>query len=246
LIRALPDKVKSNPNIMKHPGLNGIHTPEGELKKSGKISRIHEFSIRLTDVVLSFTALLALSPAMLLVALLIKLEDGGPVFYVQERVGHMGKLFRLIKFRSMVVGADRLGAGLYIDGENDGRITKVGRFIRKWSIDELPQLVNVLKGDMSIVGPRPGMPFHLKEYTPRQKRRLLVKPGITGWAQINGRNSLSWPERIELDLWYIRHRSLMLNLKIILKTLPAVIKPSGLYAEREKFLFGGENKSALN
>ena len=153
---------------------------------------------------------------MLVVALLIKLEDRGPVFYIQERIGHMGKLFRLIKFRSMVVGADRLGAGLYIDGENDRRITKVGRFIRKWSIDELPQLVNVLKGDMSIVGPRPGMPFHLKEYTHRQKRRLLVKPGITGWAQINGRNSLSWPERIELDLWYVEHRSLMLNLKIML------------------------------
>ncbi len=211
-----------------------------------KSSRAQEIIFRFFDIAASAAALVVLSPIMLAVAASIKLEDGGPVFYLQERIGYMGRRFRLIKFRSMVVNAEKLGAGLYIDGENDSRITRVGRFIRRWSIDELPQLFNVLKGDMSLIGPRPGMPFHLAQYTPRQKMRLLVKPGITGWAQINGRNSLSWPERIELDLWYIEHRSLWLNLKILLRTIPAVVNPRGLYAEREKFLFDREKESAIN
>jgi len=211
-----------------------------------KSSRAQEIIFRFFDIAASAAALVVLSPIMLAVAASIKLEDGGPVFYLQERIGYMGRRFRLIKFRSMVVNAEKLGAGLYIDGENDSRITRVGRFIRRWSIDELPQLFNVLKGDMSLIGPRPGMPFHLAQYTPRQKMRLFVKPGITGWAQINGRNSLSWPERIELDLWYIEHRSLWLNLKILLRTIPAVVNPRGLYAEREKFLFDREKESAIN
>lgn len=212
----------------------------------GENSRSAEFLYRFLDIALSSVALVLLSPLLLIVAVMIKLEDGGPVFYLQERAGYKGKPFRLIKFRSMIVNAERTGAGLYIEGENDKRITRTGRFIRRWSIDELPQLINVLRGDMSLVGPRPGMPFHLEQYTPSQKRRLLVKPGITGWAQINGRNSLSWPERIELDLWYLDHRSLSLNLKILLRTIPEVLRPRGLYAEREKFLFDRGKESALN
>jgi len=208
--------------------------------------RAQDKLIRIFDVILSFTAILILLPLMGIIALLIKLEDGAPVLYIQERVGHLGKRFRLIKFRSMVKDAEKVGSGLYIDGENDPRITRVGKFLRRWSLDELPQLFNVIKGDMSLVGPRPGMPFQLKEYTERQKKRLLVRPGITGWAQINGRNSLSWPERIELDLWYIKNRSVPLYFKILLRTIPAVVSPRGLYGEREKYLFNRSSKSALN
>jgi len=208
--------------------------------------KVQDKILRIFDIILSFAAILILLPLMGIIALLIKFEDGGPVLYIQERVGYLGKRFRLIKFRSMVKNAEKIGSGLYIDGENDPRITAIGKFLRRWSLDELPQLLNVIKGDMSLVGPRPGMPFQLKEYTERQKKRLLVKPGVTGWAQINGRNSLSWPERIELDLWYIKYRSIPLYFKILLKTIPAVINPRGLYGEREKYLFNRSGKSALN
>ncbi|OQX85011.1 MAG: hypothetical protein B6D63_03255 [Candidatus Latescibacteria bacterium 4484_7] len=195
-----------------------------------------EWLIRALDLSMSTLLLISLSPLFFVVSIAIKLEDGGPVFFIQERVGHMGKLFRIIKFRSMIVDAEKKGSGLYIDGENDHRITRVGRFMRKWSIDEFPQLINVLKGEMSLVGPRPAMAFQVAEYTARQRMRLLVRPGITGWAQINGRNSLSWPERIEKDIWYIKHRSLALNLKIIILTIPRIFVPEGLYGEREKYL----------
>ncbi len=200
------------------------------------VDRAGELLIRFFDVTAGLLALAVMSPFFALIMLAIRLSDGGPVSFRQTRPGSMGRSFTMYKFRSMVVGASRIGQGLYIDGEHDDRITTVGRVIRKWSLDELPQLLNIIKGDMSIVGPRPAMPFQVKQYTARQKRRLTVKPGLTGWAQVNGRNSLSWPERIEYDLWYIEHRSLLLNLRIILKTIPAVLKPSGLYAARENYL----------
>ncbi len=194
---------------------------------------------------MSFLSVLLLFPLFAAIMIAIKLDDGGPVFFVQERVGLDGKKFRILKFRSMVTGASDMADGHYINGQNDGRITLVGRLLRKSSLDELPQLINILKGEMSLVGPRPGMPFHMAEYTPRQMKRLQVKPGLTGWAQVNGRNSLSWPERIELDLWYIEHRSMLLNAKVILRTIPAILRPEGLYASKEKFCFNTDEKSGI-
>jgi lipopolysaccharide/colanic/teichoic acid biosynthesis glycosyltransferase len=161
-----------------------------------------------------------------LAALGIKLGDGGPVFYRQLRVGKGGEEFELLKFRTMVIGAEKQGAGFAVD-EGDPRITRVGRILRRLSLDELPQLWNVLRGDMSIVGPRPTLRYQVEQYTARQRRRLEVKPGITGWAQIHGRAQLPWAERIELDVWYVEHRSPRLDLKIILRTPRALF--SGTY-----------------
>lgn len=194
--------------------------------------------IRLMDILLSVTFLFLLSPLIAIIMIAIKLDDGGPVFFIRQRPGLNGNPFPMYKFRSMTVGAENKGAGAFIQGEEDSRITPAGRILRKTSLDELPQLLNVLKGEMSLVGPRPGMFFHLEQYDRRQMLRLTVKPGITGWAQINGRNSLSWPERIEHDIWYIKNRSVYLYLKIIALTLPSLFKTEGVYAEREKFLFG--------
>ena len=170
------------------------------------------------------------SPLWLYVIIRIKSEDHGPVFFIQERVGKDGKIFRMYKFRSMVVGAEKKGLGVFVRTD-DERITKIGKLIRKTSIDELPQFINVLKGEMSIVGPRPTLEYQVKRYNEEQKRRLLVKPGMTGWAQINGRNNMTWPEKIELDLWYVDHWSIGLDLKIIGRTIILVIKRKGIYAE---------------
>ncbi len=145
------------------------------------------------------------------------LEDGGPVLYRQRRVGLDGREFELLKLRTMVVGAERIGAGYAID-RGDARITRVGRLLRRLSLDELPQLVNVLRGDMSLIGPRPTLAYQVERYTPRQRRRLEVKPGLTGWAQIHGRARLPWDERIELDVWYVEHRSPRIDLLILLRT----------------------------
>lgn len=145
------------------------------------------------------------------------------MFFLQERVGKNGKIFRLFKFRTMVVGADEKTKGVYIDEKNP-YVTRIGYFLRRWSIDELPGFINVLKGDMSLVGPRPTLEYQVRKYDDLQKRRLLVKPGITGWAQVNGRNMLTWPERIKLDVWYVEHRSLWLDIKILFKTFWVVIK----------------------
>jgi lipopolysaccharide/colanic/teichoic acid biosynthesis glycosyltransferase len=161
--------------------------------------------------------LLAATPVLGLAALAVKLEDGGPVFYRQTRVGKDGRDFELIKLRTMVVGAESQGAGYAVD-QGDPRITRAGRFLRRLSIDELPQLWNVLRGDMSLVGPRPTLRYQVERYDDRQRHRLDVKPGLTGWAQVNGRAALPWDERIELDLWYVEHRSLWLDLKILALT----------------------------
>ena len=157
------------------------------------------------------------SPALAVAAIAIKLEDRGPVLYRQERVGKDGTSFELLKLRTMVVGAETRGAGFAVD-EGDPRITRAGRILRRLSMDELPQLGNVLRGDMSLIGPRPTLAYQVEQYSPRQRRRLEVKPGLTGWAQIHGRASLPWDERIELDVWYVEHRSPLLDLRILLRT----------------------------
>jgi lipopolysaccharide/colanic/teichoic acid biosynthesis glycosyltransferase len=169
------------------------------------------------DVVSAAAGLALTSPLLGAAALAIKLEDGGPVFYRQQRVGKDGRDFELLKLRTMVVGAETKGAGLAVN-EGDPRITRVGRVLRKLSLDELPQLWNVVRGDMSLIGPRPTLRYQVDQYTPRQGRRLEVLPGITGWAQIHGRAALSWPERIELDVWYVEHRSWRIDLKILVRT----------------------------
>jgi lipopolysaccharide/colanic/teichoic acid biosynthesis glycosyltransferase len=172
---------------------------------------------RALDVAVAGTALAATSPVLALAALAVKLEDRGPVLYRQTRVGRDGRDFELLKLRTMVVGAEQLGAGYAVD-RGDARITRVGRVLRRLSLDELPQLWNVVRGDMSIVGPRPTLRYQVEQYDERQRRRLDVKPGITGWAQIHGRATLPWPERIELDVWYVEHRDWKTDLLILLRT----------------------------
>lgn len=191
---------------------------------------------RVLDTVLSAPALLMLSPLLLALAFLVKLDSRGPVLFIQDRVGKNGKLFRAYKYRTMVQGAVDQGTGLLIDGEEDPRITRIGRFLRRWSLDELPQLINVLKGEMSVVGPRPTLLYQVEQYDDFQRRRLDVKPGITGWAQTHGRNVLSWPKRIEYDVWYVDNWSFRLDMEIILKTVPILFKREGLYADKEKFI----------
>ena len=185
---------------------------------------------RALDVALSAALLLITSPLLALAAIVIRLESRGPVFYRQLRVGRAGEPFQLWKLRTMVPGAESMGAGIYVL-EGDPRITRTGRLLRRFSLDELPNLVNVLRGDMAIVGPRPTVQEQVDRYTDRQRRRLEVKPGITGWAQVNGRTSLSWPERIELDVWYVEHRSMRLDIRILTKTARMLATGHGLYSE---------------
>ena len=172
---------------------------------------------RAIDVVGAAAGLAAGAPLLAVCALAIRLDDGGPVIYAQERVGRDGMPFRILKLRTMVVGAERLGAGYAVDA-GDARITRAGRVLRRWSLDELPQLVNVLRGEMSLVGPRPTLRYQVERYTERQRKRLEVRPGLTGWAQIHGRATLPWDERIELDVWYVEHRSPAVDLRILLRT----------------------------
>ena len=183
---------------------------------------------RALDVAVAGTLLLLAGPLLALVAAAIKLESRGPAIYRQRRVGRGGVEFDLLKLRTMVAGAEQMGAGLAVD-EGDPRITRVGALLRRWSLDELPNLLNVLKGDMSIVGPRPTVRSQVEQYTPRQRGRLAVAPGITGWAQVSGRAALPWHERIELDLWYIEHWSLRLDLRILLRTAKMLLSGKGLY-----------------
>jgi len=172
------------------------------------------------------------APVVGVLALAVKLDSGGPALYRQVRVGLGGRQFRICKLRTMVVGAEFIGAGLAVDADDD-RITRVGRVLRRYSLDELPNLWNVVRGDMSIVGPRPTVPVQVDQYTERQRGRLAVRPGLTGWAQVNGRASLPWSERIELDLWYVEHRSLLLDLRILAATLRMVLAGHGLYHQGE-------------
>jgi lipopolysaccharide/colanic/teichoic acid biosynthesis glycosyltransferase len=183
---------------------------------------------RIFDVLVSATVLLLTSPILLGALLAIRLESKGHPIYRQRRVGKDAAPFDVMKLRTMVSGAERMGAGLAVD-DGDSRITNVGAFLRRTSIDELPNLVNVLKGEMSIIGPRPTVPIQVEQYTDRQRGRLALKPGITGWAQVNGRASLPWPERIELDLWYAEHRSIGLDIKILWLTARMLVTGHGLY-----------------
>jgi lipopolysaccharide/colanic/teichoic acid biosynthesis glycosyltransferase len=184
---------------------------------------------RALDVAGAGLGLALASPVLAAAALAIKLEDGGPVLYRQRRVGYEGRDFDLLKLRTMVVGAETMGAGWAVD-RGDPRITKVGRVLRRLSLDELPQLWNVVRGDMSLIGPRPTLRYQVDQYTPRQRRRLSVKPGLTGWAQVNGRTKLPWDERIELDLWYVENRSPWLDVKILARTPRALF--TGTYKGR--------------
>jgi lipopolysaccharide/colanic/teichoic acid biosynthesis glycosyltransferase len=183
---------------------------------------------RALDIVVSAGLLVLSAPVLLAAVVAIKLESRGPAFYRQRRSGLGGEPFDMLKLRTMVDGAEHIGAGLAVNS-NDSRITRVGALLRRSSLDELPNLLNVLRGEMSLVGPRPTLPAQVALYTPRQRLRLSVKPGITGWAQVNGRASLPWSERIELDLHYVEHRSPLLDLQILLRTPALVLHGGGLY-----------------
>jgi lipopolysaccharide/colanic/teichoic acid biosynthesis glycosyltransferase len=183
---------------------------------------------RAVDVVVAGTALVVTGPLILLAMLIIRLESHGHPIYRQRRVGKDGVEFDMLKLRTMVSGAESMGAGLAVN-EGDTRITRTGKFLRRWSIDELPNLVNVLKGEMSIIGPRPTIQVQVAQYTDRQRGRLKIKPGLTGWAQIHGRTALPWSERIELDLWYVEHRKLRTDLVIVWQTVLMLINGDGVY-----------------
>lgn len=175
---------------------------------------------RFLDVTASFLGLVLLSPLLLAVSILIKIDRRGPVIFRQKRIGRNGKVFEIYKFRSMCVGAEKTGSGVY-SGKGDARVTRIGKILRATSIDELPQLLNILKGEMSFVGPRPPLTYHpwkYEEYTDFQKRMFEVRPGITGWAQVNGRKDVEWHKRIELNVWYVDHMSLLLDIKIMFMT----------------------------
>ena len=179
----------------------------------------------------AFLGLIILAIPFAIIALAIKLDSKGPVFFRQKRVGKDGRSFRVWKFRTMVVGAVQQGLG-YNVAKDDSRITRVGAVLRNWGLDELPQLVNVFIGEMSLVGPRPTLSYQVEHYSDFQRRRLKMKPGITSLAVVSGRNALSWKERIELDVWYVEHWSLWLDIKILFKTLWTVlVTHEGLYGE---------------
>lgn len=180
---------------------------------------------RFFDFVISLVSLVVLIPIFAVVSLAIKLESKGPVIFKQQRIGKDGKVFNIYKFRSMCVGAENTGSGVY-SGKGDARVTKVGKFIRATSIDELPQLVNIIKGDMSFVGPRPPLTYHpwpIEEYSDEQLKMFLVRPGITGWAQVNGRKGVEWHKRIELNVWYVNNVSILLDCAIMIKTVAKVV-----------------------
>jgi lipopolysaccharide/colanic/teichoic acid biosynthesis glycosyltransferase len=185
-------------------------------------------STRALDLVLGLLGSILSAPLVALLVVVIRLESPGSAIYCQTRVGRHGRQFQIFKLRTMVSGAEFTGAGLAI-AEGDDRITRMGRMLRRYSLDELPNLWNVVRGEMSIVGPRPTVQGQVDVYTERQRGRLVVKPGITGWAQVNGRASLPWPQRIDLDLWYVEHRSLALDLEIIARTVRMVLAGQGIY-----------------
>ncbi len=186
---------------------------------------------RALDIVFSALGLTLLAAPFAVIAAAIKLDSRGPVFFRHPRVGKDGATFVPVKFRTMVAGAMERGLGRTVR-EDDERLTGVGAFLRRWALDELPQLWNVLKGEMSLVGPRPTFAYQVERYDERQRRRLEVRPGITGWAQVNGRNAISWPERIQLDVWYVDNRSLRLDLKILARTIWQVfVVRGGVYGK---------------
>lgn len=182
---------------------------------------------RAFDVIASLVLLALAAPVMLAVAAAVALSLGRPVLFRQMRPGLGGRPFEIVKFRTMGEGRDGAGAPL----ADDRRLTQVGRFLRAWSLDELPELWNVLKGEMSLVGPRPLLMEYLPLYSPEQARRHEVRPGLTGWAQVHGRNALGWEEKLALDVWYVENRTFMLDLKILAKTVLAVLSRKGISAD---------------
>jgi lipopolysaccharide/colanic/teichoic acid biosynthesis glycosyltransferase len=198
-----------------------VTVPSGSTRSASDLARV-------LDLAIAVPAALITAPVVAALAVAVRLESPGHPIYTQTRVGLDGQLFQIYKLRTMVRGAEFTGAGLAIQ-EGDDRITRIGDFLRRYSLDELPNLWNVLRGEMSIVGPRPTLAVQVEQYTERQRGRLAVKPGITGWAQVNGRASLPWPERIELDLWYVEHRSLWLDLRILARSVRMVFGGEGIY-----------------
>lgn len=181
----------------------------------------------LFDFLIAFITLVILSPLLLIVTALLALANNGNPFFVQKRPGKFGKIFQIIKFRTMTNEKDEKG-DLLPDAK---RLTPIGNMVRKTSIDEIPQLLNVVKGEMSFIGPRPLLPEYLPLYSARQKKRHLVRPGISGWAQVNGRNAVSWQEKFEMDVWYVENQSFLLDLKILFKTIKKVVMPEGINSE---------------
>jgi undecaprenyl phosphate N,N'-diacetylbacillosamine 1-phosphate transferase len=197
---------------------------------------------RLADIFIALTGIFFTAPLLAFIAVWIKVDSSGPVFFRQTRVGKNGKPFTILKYRTMTVDAEKSG---YYTAENDSRITRAGAFLRKTSLDELPQLFNILKGEMSVVGPRPTLAYQVEQYDEFQKRRLEVKPGVTGWAQVNGRNSLSWPERITYDVWYVDNYSFSLDIRILYMTVFVWLRGEGLYAEKDKFKLSDDDDAHL-
>jgi len=186
------------------------------------------------DRIAALVLVVLLLPLLLLIYIAVKIDSKGHGIFIQERVGLGGKTFKIYKFRTIKVNAANMGSGIIIDGENDPRITRVGKILRRLSLDELPQLINIIKGEMSFIGPRPTLKYQVDKYSEHQMRRLSVKPGITGWAQVNGRNSIPWSKRIEYDIWYVNNYSLLLDLKILLKTLRVLFKDDNIYGQSDE------------
>lgn len=186
---------------------------------------------RMLDFLFALTLLIIIAPILFIVAAAIKLETKGPIIFKQDRLGLNGKILKMYKFRSMAINSEKTGTGVY-SYKGDPRVTKIGAFIRKTSIDELPQLINIIKGEMSVIGPRPTLTYHpwkLEDYTEEHKVRFNMRPGVTGLAQINGRKELPWPERIVLDVQYIDNISILLDIKIFLKTIVKVLSMGNSY-----------------
>lgn len=204
---------------------------------------------RIADIIIAIGGILCFSPILVVTALLIKIDSPGPVFFLQQRIGKNGQTFWMIKFRSMCMGAEHTGSGVY-SGKNDFRVTRVGKFIRATSIDELPQLFNILRGDMSLIGPRPPLTYHpwtIDKYTDEQLHMFDVRPGITGWDQVNGRKGVEWNKRIELNVWYVRNLSFVLDLKIFFLTFVKVLKnEDNENVEKTVLSSGDTGKNAVN
>lgn len=190
------------------------------------------FVKKLFDFMFALIFIIVLVPVFIVLAILIVIDSGYPVFFTQIRIGEKGKPFKIYKFRTMTTDKTSQDAGNIILMD-DYRITKIGKYLRKYSVDELPQLINILRGEMSIIGPRPTLEYQVKKYDPRQNKRLDVKPGITGWAQVNGRNNLTWAQKIELDIWYVEHMSLPLDFKILCLTLVVIFQTKQIYVTGE-------------
>lgn len=192
---------------------------------------IYFYSKRICDFIFALMILTMLSPILTIISILIKMDSKGPVIFKQSRLGKHGTTFKVWKFRTMCDNAEKMGIGLST-AKNDPRITRIGKILRKTSIDELPQLFNIIQGKMSFIGPRPAPISHLEKYSKLDLKRLEILPGITGWAQVNGRNKLTWPERIEKDIWYVENLSFLLDIIIILKTIKVVLSSEGVYSGR--------------